>query len=435
MENQIVLQVLVWLSCYGFAHVDAWDHEGHERIGHITRHMLGKEGKRRIENMLKDGSGKWSNLLGIAAWEEYTLKNYPPTAKLHYHKQMPEWGCTGRSGMDRPGSTDGTLYCNDASASFNSLFCAMTHFWELIEKQGAPSNLTAKVMLKHGTLNVLYDVSNQQDVMSIPAAMRWFIILLANVHQPLHWLRSETTYGRDLKVDFKGNQMSLLEVWESHILTLPDWKNEDWKELRRDYGHLEASWNLTAPSDLLQQWSQEVAKRVCPDIIGLLGEPDESGVHILSSQTVLKWIRMGRELAILAGQRIAHMLEFIHRQVHIRQLIIKKQFAEIDKKMNTTSTTMTYLKEAPTFEPPDLGAIDFQRISDGFKPFEEFAEVHDALNDSALRINPTKDDATYDYQKFQANLPQRRLDTLVASQKDAQKDWEHPEYIHPRVEV
>lgn len=430
MQQWIGLRFLLWLSCFGIAH--AWDGDGHERIGHIARHVLGKDQKNRIENMIKDSSNTWSNLLGLAAWEAHTNQKYPGTAKLHYHKQTPEWGCRGRIGMDIPGSVDGTLYCNDASAAFNSLFCAMMHFWQKIQNEGAPTNLTAKIMLKHGTINSLYDL-NEQDVYTIPASFRWFIILLADVHQPLHWLRADSVYGKDVKVDFKGSRMSLLEVWESHILKYPDWKNEDWKGIRSEYDQLVASsWNFTHPTDLLQQWSQDVAKRVCPDIYGMLGEPDENGVHVLDSQTVLKWIRMGRELAILAGQHIAHLLQFMHRQVHVRRLIISKQYAEIDRKMNTTTTTFQWLKESETFEPPDYGAIDFMRILDHKDLVEDFAEVDYSR---PFDVNPTKDDKTYDYDKFKNDQPQLPMDLENTHQKEDVADWEHPENIHPRVEV
>jgi hypothetical protein len=307
----------------------------------------------------------------------------------------------------------------------------MIHFWNKIEAEGAPSNLTAKIMLKHGTINTLYELP-PKDVYTIPSSMRWLFILLGDAHNPLHWLRGETTYGKDIKVDFKGKVMSLLEVWESHILTHPDWKSEDWNAVRSEYDKMDAGWNKTAKTDLLQFWSQEIAKKVCPDIYDELGEPDENGVYIITSRTVLKWIRMGRDLAILAGQRFVHLMTFIHRQVAVRQKRISWEIKEIDRKMNTTTTTFSEFVPI-TFEPPDLGAIDFQRVLDGKQPLESFVEPDYHYLDP--KYYPTKDDKIFDYDKFKANKPQQPHETLVQDQAAAQRDWEHPEFLHPRVEV
>merc|ERR1719210_2851002 len=113
-------------------------------------------------------------------------KSYPETDTLHWHHQDPEWTCGGRGGL---GDKEGHVRCDGHGAENGSLFCALAFFFEhfahdaLLKEFPKPKEPIGTP----ASLQALEKVPTSDQTPS--NFLRWLVILVGDLHQPLHWLR------------------------------------------------------------------------------------------------------------------------------------------------------------------------------------------------------------------------------------------------------
>lgn len=151
--------------------------------------------------------------------------------------------------------------------------------------------------------------------------LRWLVALIGDLHQPLHWLRTHS-YGKSVTLLHKGEQYSLLSLWEEYIPhNLPPVQTKD--QLRAQYQELIPSWRHKNPLDLFHIWAEEVAAIVCGEVYGKLEVNHADGTRRLETpvhltQSMLEdWIRLADRLTALAGQRLAFLFaDMIRHKKH-----------------------------------------------------------------------------------------------------------------------
>merc|ERR1719160_2040383 len=101
-------------------------------------------------------------------------------------------------------------------AESDSLFCASAYFFEHFAHD-ALLKAYPKPKFPIGTPKKLAVVDSLPKSEQTPAHyLRWLVMLLGDMHQPLHWLR-EHDFGNDIKVRYKGEEFSLRSFWEVEI--------------------------------------------------------------------------------------------------------------------------------------------------------------------------------------------------------------------------
>lgn len=308
----------------------AWGPKAHERIFHIAQVLLPESGPKYPYKAWLKGT-----LADLHTWEQETIKNYPETNILHWHHQVPEWTCHAANQQDKGGdigswrSKDnadhheeghigdeaGHVQCDGHGAENGSLFCALAFFFnefahkELLVNYPKPRNPiltpTELVALK----KVPFDERMPEHY------LRWMIILLADLHQPLHWLQNHgmvTGYGESVKVKYRGQEFTLLDFWENEIPKHfhPQRSPESLKTLQNDRL---PGWHGKLPTELFQEWAKEHADVVCHQVYAAMevGKGEERHVqspYELNEDVFQRWLELATELSELAGQRIAWLL-------------------------------------------------------------------------------------------------------------------------------
>jgi len=215
----------------------------------------------------------------------------------------------------------GHIRC-DGPAIGASLFCALVFFFEhfahdeLLSEYPKPKEpITSPTELK-----ALAALPSSEHT---PAnSLRWLVTLIGDLPQPLHWLRAND-YGRGVKVTFRGQERTLLDVWEELIPRgLPAMPS--WQLLEQQYKNRQPAWWHKAPSELFRIWAQEMGAVVCNQVYAPLsaagmqpGQPFE-----LSEELYRKWVDQAQDFTILAGERLAFILLDIlehrrHRKDHL----------------------------------------------------------------------------------------------------------------------
>jgi len=306
-----------FLTCFGFdvQLVFSWAPEGHEHINRIAHGLI--KGKRLddVRSMLH------GDVFEFDRWELTSTALYPQTARLHWHHQTPEWKC----GSGQIGDSTGHLECNGQAAEENSLFCAILFFFnnfvhnELLRDYPAP----VKPVNPPKELSALQGVDRQH--LTHAHYLRWVAVLLADIHQPLHWIQSMYDYGQELKILWQGNRYTMLEFWEEH---LPKYVGPfNMSSIDRSFQERAMNWGYRQPLELFGDWSKETSKKACLSVYRSMNlhlenvNMDIPNPFPLSQELYERWLSLAHDQIILAGQRLAYVLEDIlehrrHQQAH-----------------------------------------------------------------------------------------------------------------------
>jgi len=313
----------------------AWGPKGHERIFHIAEMLLPESGpKYPIQAWLK------GSLSDLHSWEQESTSKHPETNVLHWHHQVPEWSCHAAAQSDAKdlghwknlspkdghiGDSAGHVQCDGHGAESGSLFCALAFFFEHF----AHAELLQNYPKPKEPINAPEELSALRTVEAdekMPQHyLRWLMILLADLHQPLHWLREHgvvTGYGESVKVKYEGQEYSLLEFWETeipkrfHPMPSPE-------RLKTLYDERAPSWQGKLPTELFREWAKEHADVVCHQVYAAMevGKDEERHVaspYELTEDVFQRWLELASELTELAGQRTAWLLLDLleHRRHH-----------------------------------------------------------------------------------------------------------------------
>lgn len=279
------------------------------------------------------------DLVELASWEQTMTAKHPETDALHWHRQDPEWTCTGLSlpmtqlssttastaenifhavtnaFLQHLGDKAGHIRCDGHGAEDGSLFCALAYFFDHFshdallkefpkprEPIDTPEKLIALGKLAPSELKP----SNY---------LRWLVALIGDLHQPLHWLR-EHSYGGKIKVQFRDQQYTLLSLWEELIPQhLPPPKSP--AQLQKHYQEQSPAWWDKMPPELFREWARDTAQRVCQDVYSSIKSNNTDGSAGIDSpfkleeDVFLRWVRLAQEFTTLGGERLAFILNDI----------------------------------------------------------------------------------------------------------------------------
>lgn len=289
----------------------AWSVDGHKHIGHIAEELLHGKRKNHIHHLLK------GNLLELADWEHVMTKRNPATDVLHWHRQNPEWTCSGvrkSTGVGHVGDKDGHIACDGHGAEDSSLFCALAYFFEhfahdaLLRDYPAPK----QPINTPKTLAALNKVPASERTPT--HFLRWLVMLVGDLHQPLHWLKDHN-YGRDIKLQFRGEEFTLLSFWEDYIPKhLPPLPLKE--ALQKQYEQRAPGWRGKIPPELFREWAKETGEVVCSQVYGGMevttdGTKQVDSPFRLDEERFHRWLDLAHSFTILGGERLAFVLNDI----------------------------------------------------------------------------------------------------------------------------
>lgn len=416
----------VFAARLAFRHagVSAWNPDGHERIARIADPLLTGKHRDQIRTMMHGG------LIDLANFEETMLKQFPGLKGMHFHRQSPEWSCGKKFGL---GDDTGHLRCDDHGAERGSLLCAMAYFFEhfadenlLMEYEKPKEPIETPQSLK--VLKAFVPASG----LSSQNYLRWLVILLGDLHQPLHWLQ-EHQFGKDVMIEYQGEFWTLYAFWEEylprHFHPLQEGLHPEVssrsgaggvqdavkstvaqvlsKTYKDEYGVLRKGWEHKAPTELFREWAKEEAAKVCEEVYQPMTVNHADGPRVdspfkLTEELFQKWLVLAEGLTALAGERLAFILNDIiehkrHKEAHAegralpsRRIAVGTELVagspeEVEKANAAAKAANEAMKEhakaahakrvaeaAATSRPPPPG-------SNGTGPsvdFEEFARLH-----------------------------------------------------------
>ncbi|CAJ1435246.1 unnamed protein product [Effrenium voratum] len=151
--------------------------------------------------------------------------------------------------------------------------------------------------------------------------LRWLATLVGDLHQPLHWL-AEKQYGEEVKLQFRGQEYSLLKFWEEFLpKNLPDIPNLSTLDLEYKAQHHE--WGNHLPPELFRQWAGEMSDKVCNDIYGPMYVNHADGSRSIESPFQLteelfsRWQKLAEVMIQEGGERLALVfLDILEHKKH-----------------------------------------------------------------------------------------------------------------------
>eukprot|EP00933_Yihiella_yeosuensis_P037494 TRINITY_DN3144_c0_g1_i1.p1 TRINITY_DN3144_c0_g1~~TRINITY_DN3144_c0_g1_i1.p1 ORF type:complete len:415 (-),score=74.42 TRINITY_DN3144_c0_g1_i1:132-1208(-) len=236
----------------------------------------------------------------VAAWAHKVNKKYTWTKELHFQRQPSQ----------RPTRADFSD-CKDNRC----LLKAIKHFY---------GRLTDKKLV---------DITWPNGMKLTDAdCLKYLINLLGDMHQPLHFGTAETDMGRNITVKFRGNTMSLYDLWDSAltqsvISDSPGFWWGGWTNVGRSRVEFEQDKEAfkTEHEKMIQKWGDDTAKFLGEKIYlnPLTGKQvvDElqNGVFEVKSDLYEAWKREMLQIMLKAGARTAVVLNSIlhHKQLKL----------------------------------------------------------------------------------------------------------------------
>lgn len=294
----------------------AWSPDGHERIHRIAQGLLVGKHRDQIRTLMH------SDVIDVAPWEQTMTKKYPETDVLHWHHQDPEWTCGGEGGL---GDKGGHVRCDGKGAESGSLFCALAYFFEHFAHDALLNEFPRpkEPINTPRSLPILDKIPASE--LKPSHFLRWLVILVGDLHQPMHWLRGEYSYGANVIVRYKGEERTLLKFWEEYIpkelgAFIKEGMHPDITDA--EYGTRSRTWEHKLPTELFRDWAKETAEKLCTEVYGPMTVNVEGGPRIqspfeLTDELVKKWMTMAKDLMTLGGERLAFVLnEIVEHKRH-----------------------------------------------------------------------------------------------------------------------
>mmetsp|Transcript_112435 Transcript_112435/g.195021 ORF Transcript_112435/g.195021 Transcript_112435/m.195021 type:complete len:429 (+) Transcript_112435:101-1387(+) len=309
---------LCWFCAAAVVH--AWNPEGHERIARICEPLLKGIKKDKIRSVLQ------ADVIDVSDWEAKEVEEMPECQAITVHKQDQKWGCQTGRGI---GTEAGLIQCDGNGAEPNSLICGFAYWWELYVEErhlrGFPKPVTPMMTPPHGAADCFFHYPKEK--MKPENYMRWVVMAVGNMHQPLHWA-TQYKYGKMIQVYHDGNEMSLFNFWEDFIAENISSVNGKWinlpnkEDVAQEYVDRVGEWKKQNPLDLIRDWSQDVSQLMCGEVFGPIEENKQDGSRTvktrykLEDEVVKGWIHLAKKLTKMAAMRLAYIFEAIldHRK-------------------------------------------------------------------------------------------------------------------------
>jgi len=300
----------------------AWGVLGHERIARIAEALLKGKHRDQIRTMMH------GDLIDLSDWEKKLTAEHPKMLALHFHKQTPEWTCAGLQPNAPPnlqhlGDQNGNVQCDGKGADPDSLICALAYYFDhfahdaLLKEFPKPKVPPIKAPKSLEPLAEMGGGSTQSYLRSIAS-------LIADVHQPLHWLR-EKDYGREVTVIYKEEQYSLFNFWEEKLPDLLPPLPKGHQLLQKvdaKYREEAARWGDRLPTEDFWDWAKVVAEKLCTEVYAAMEVNHADGTREIEQPfkvdeaLLQKWMSLAEDFTSQAGIRLAFVLNDIleHRR-------------------------------------------------------------------------------------------------------------------------
>ncbi|MFZ2960116.1 MAG: S1/P1 nuclease [Candidatus Ozemobacteraceae bacterium] len=165
--------------------VQAWNAKGHRLVAGIAESLLKSEARREIETILAS-----ETMMGVSKWADDIRSGRPFTAPFHY--------------ADFPDD------------SFKSpLFTKAVNSKTGKRKRHEQSGVLPGALDRFG--KALSDPTKSLDERR--EALKFFIHLMGDLHQPMHCSPPGDSGGNDVKVIFRGQTKNLHKFWDSDVVS------------------------------------------------------------------------------------------------------------------------------------------------------------------------------------------------------------------------
>lgn len=287
----------------------AWSGEGHLQVALVAQHFLREKLRHKVKDLLK------GDLVDFAHYEErLTVAN---STMCHFHHQSPEWQCG--QGIGRQGK----VHCDGSEAGYFSLLCAVGLTFQKFAHDALMQEYPKSDYFKMpkpsdywSNFKRLPEAAQYTEMLKTPEdELRWLAIFIGDMHQPLHWLRGDFDYGKNLTVVIRGQDHSLFDFWETelpmefqlHDFAIFDRKGRMMKKLQHFSKH---------PGEVFATWGSDQSKVVCQQIYDKLNVTQGQTRVVLDTETVRQWRILYETQVLEAGERLAQVMAelLMHRK-------------------------------------------------------------------------------------------------------------------------
>mmetsp|Transcript_63259 Transcript_63259/g.119733 ORF Transcript_63259/g.119733 Transcript_63259/m.119733 type:complete len:407 (+) Transcript_63259:100-1320(+) len=289
-------------ACFLALPVVPFDIDAHDAIGQTSASAMDQTAIKQVKRLLggQDASD-------VAGWGHQVDDTYPGMERLHF--QIYDDG-------SQPfcGPAEGRVpKCEDNIC----LLTAIKHFYGRILSDEGRKTEYPQIDYNKAAKGVKFTDAD---------AVKMLINLLGDLHQPLHLAFSSINSGKDVKVKFKGKEMSLYDVWDKGISEVV--RNEEssfwlggWthvSRIRAEFDSDKEKWKQDGAFKTFERWAAETVSFACDTAYKhpttgkmLVGPNAGAGPVELDEAAYQAWKEKWLRQILLAGERTAVVLNDI----------------------------------------------------------------------------------------------------------------------------
>ncbi|CAK9020241.1 unnamed protein product [Durusdinium trenchii] len=290
---------MIWFAWAMALAVSAFDIEAHDAIGQTAASAMDQEAIKQIKRMMggQDASD-------VAGWGHQVDDTYPDMARLHFQVH-----------------DDASGFCGDTRTA------------------KCEDNICLLQSIKHFYGKVLSDEGRRIDFPQIDYAkvakgikfsdadfLKMLINLVGDLHQPLHVGYANDNSGRKVLVKFRGQTMSLYDVWDHAISEVVRTQESNfwlggWTHVRAvnsEWDTDKKKWKEDGPFKSFERWLDEAVQFTCSKAYvhpttgkKLAGPNAESGPVEIDEAAYQEWRHLWLRQILIAGERTAIVLNDI----------------------------------------------------------------------------------------------------------------------------
>lgn len=273
----------------------AFDAEGHDAQGQTAASAMDQEAIRQVKRLL---GGK--DAADVAAWGHEVDDTFPAVARMHFqvHGDRGESLPQCQAGLSKGAKVD----CPDGICLVESI----KHFYgKILQDEGRRLEFPQIDYRKVGGVS-FSDVD----------AVKMLINLIGDLHQPFHVGFAADGSGKDVQVEFNGQQMSLYDLWDKGISEFVRTKNPNfwlggWTHfgsVRSEHEADKKQWEEEGAFKSFEKWLDESVQLACELSHRL---PKGPGPHKVDQVVASDWKEKWLNQVLMAGQRTAIVLNDI----------------------------------------------------------------------------------------------------------------------------
>eukprot|EP00928_Gymnodinium_smaydae_P086849 TRINITY_DN71265_c0_g1_i1.p1 TRINITY_DN71265_c0_g1~~TRINITY_DN71265_c0_g1_i1.p1 ORF type:complete len:437 (-),score=118.81 TRINITY_DN71265_c0_g1_i1:94-1344(-) len=280
----------------------AFDIDAHDAIGQTAASAMDQEAIRQVKRLLdgKDASD-------VAGWGHQVDDTFPGMERLHFQayddKAKPHCGAFAER----------QAVCEDNICLLQSI----RHFYgKVLQKEGRKIDYPA----------IDYEKAAKGVTFSDVDSLKMLINLLGDLHQPLHLGFVGDDMGRSVKVNFRGNTISLYDLWDRVVSeTVRNEESNFWlggwthvRAVQEEFEKDKAEWKSEGAFKMFDKWAAETADFACREAYvvprtgkKLAGPGAESGPVEITAEDYQQLRKVWLRQILVAGERTAIVLNDI----------------------------------------------------------------------------------------------------------------------------